>query len=107
MCREILLGSISSSREEQLGFHYWDNRHPCGWVHWAFGWKTGIDNDLICVFPNVKTRVLEHYALSPVCSNRLLALLAFIIKRLLFILDPDLRYRRTEKDGGENNERNC
>lgn len=81
-------------------FHSWDNRSSLGWIHWAFGWRTGIDNDLICVFPNVKTRVLEHYALSPVCPNRLLALTAFIVKRLLFILDPDLQSRRQEGDVG-------
>ena len=77
-------------------FHPWDNRSSLGWIHWAFGWETGIDNDLICVFPFVKTRVLEHYALSPVCSSRLLAFIAFIIKRLLFILDPDLQSRKCE-----------
>lgn len=82
----------------RLRFHCWDNRIPCGWVHWAFGWKTGIDDDLICVFPNITSRVQENYTLSPCCSNRPQALIAFLVKRLLFILDPDLQYRRHEKD---------
>ncbi len=79
-------------------FYSWDNRPSLGWIHWAFGWKTGIDDDLICVFPNVNSRVQENYTLSPVCSNRVLALTAFIVKRLLFRLDPDLQYRKHEKD---------
>ena len=78
-------------------FHLWDNPKPVG-KSWAFGWRTGIDNDLICVFPDISSRVQEHYTLSPVCSHRLLALVAFIVKRLLFILDPDLQYRRHEID---------
>lgn len=89
-------------KRKRAQFHSWDNRIPCGWIHWAFGWKTGIDNDLICVFPNVNSRVQEHYTLSPVCSNRFLALIAFLIKRLLFVLDLDLQYRRTEKDASIN-----
>ena len=67
-------------------FHCWDNPKPVG-KHWAFGWLTGIDNDLICVFPRIKTRVMEHWALSPVHSFRLLSLLAFVAKRFLFAVD--------------------
>jgi len=78
-------------------FHLWDNPKPVG-KSWAFGWLTGIDNDLVCVFPDVISRVQEHYTLSPVCPNRLLALIAFSIKRLLFLFDPDLQCRRHEKD---------
>ena len=81
-------------------FHCWDNPRPVG-KHWAFGWKTGIDKDLICVFPGISSRVQEHYTLSPCCHSRLQALVAFLIKRLLFVLDPDLQYRRKEKDATE------
>ena len=45
--------------------------------HWAFGWETGRDNALLCVKPNIKTQIGEQIALSPVCSNRLLAFCAF------------------------------
>ncbi len=85
-------------REKRIQFHSWDNRSSLGWVHWALGWKTGIDNDLICVFPNVNSRIQENYTLSPVCSNRFLAFLAFAVKRFLFILDPDLQFRKYERD---------
>jgi hypothetical protein len=60
-------------------------------THWILGWLTGIDKDLICIFPNVQTRVMEHYALSPVCSNRLLAIIAFVSRRILFAIDQNLR----------------
>lgn len=67
-------------------FHCWDNPQPVG-KHWAFGWLTGIDNDLICIFPNIQTRVMENWALSPVHSRRIVAFLAFIAKRFLFLVD--------------------
>lgn len=70
-------------------FHCWDNPKPAR-KRWAFGWLTGIDSDLICIFPNVKTRVIEHYALSPIHSNRIIALIAFIAKRFLFLVDHNL-----------------
>jgi len=60
-------------------------------THWILGWLTGIDNDLVCIFPNIQTRVMEHWTLSPVCSNWLLALTAFLIKRLLFLIDENLQ----------------
>lgn len=60
-------------------------------THWILGWMTGIDTDLVCVLPNVKTRALEHYALSPVCSNRAFALIAFLAKRLLLLIDENAR----------------
>ena len=59
-------------------------------THWILGWLTGIDNDLICIFPHVKSRDLETHALSPVCSNRFISLLAFLVKRLLFVIDQNL-----------------
>ena len=71
-------------------FRCWDNPKPVG-RHWAFGWLTGIDRDLICIFPNIQTRVMEHWTLSPVSSNRFLSLLAFIAKRFLFLIDHNLR----------------
>lgn len=71
-------------------FHCWDNPKPIG-KHWALGWRTGIDGDLICIFSDIQTRVLEHWTLSPVSSNRLLAFIAFIAKRLLFLIDRNLQ----------------
>ena len=70
-------------------FHCWDNPPPVG-KHYTFGWLTGIDNDLICVFPNVKTRVLGHWTLSPVHPNRLVSFIAFTEKRFLFLVDHNL-----------------
>jgi len=60
-------------------------------TRWILGWMTGIDGDLVCVLPHVQTRVMEHYALSPVCSNRFLAFAAFIAKRILLAIDHNLR----------------
>lgn len=71
-------------------FHCWDNPKPVG-RKWAFGWKTGIDGDLICIFPNIQTRVMEHWALSPVSTTKTLSLIAFIAKRLLFAIDHNLQ----------------
>ena len=78
-------------KARKLPYSYcWDNPKPVG-KHWASGWLTGIDNDLICVYPNVTTRVMEHWALSPTSHSRLLALIAFLAKRLLFAIDHNLR----------------
>jgi len=75
--------------KEGLKFYRWGGG---GVKHrWSFGWLTGIDNDLVCVSPNVRTRAMEYIALSPVCFNRLLALIAFLLKVLLFRLDWNLR----------------
>ena len=58
---------------------------------WAFGWKTGIDNDLICIKPNIDTSQAGEFYLSPVCHNRFLALLAFALKVILLKIDCNLR----------------
>ena len=71
-------------------FYCWDNPKPVG-KRWAFGWLTGIDDDLICLYPNVDTRVMEHWTLSPVHPRRIVALLAFIAKRFLFLVDENMR----------------
>ena len=70
-------------------FYHWENRD--GSSVWAFGWETGRDNDLICVKRNVQTTVVAELALSPVCSTRLLAILAFAIKLILLGIDQNLR----------------
>ena len=59
-------------------------------TRWILGWMTGIDNDLICIKPNVQNRVMEHYALSPVCSSWLLAFFAFLAKRFLLVFDQNI-----------------
>ncbi|MBA7698064.1 hypothetical protein ES703_106738 [subsurface metagenome] len=71
-------------------FHCWDNPKPVG-KHWAFGWLTGIDNDLMCIYPSVTTRVMEHWTLSPVSHSPIMALLAFLTKRFLFLIDHNLQ----------------
>ncbi len=58
---------------------------------WSFGWLTGLDNDLVCISPFVRTRTREECFLSPVCSNRLVALVAMLLKVLLVKLDWNLR----------------
>ena len=54
---------------------------------WSFGWLTGEDGDLVCVLPNVKSKVLGEISLSPVCSNHLLALISFVCKLILLKVD--------------------
>lgn len=68
-------------------FQCWDNPTR---KTWAFGWRTGIDVDLFCVFPNIKTRVMEHWTLSPTSHSKLLSFVGFITKRLLFAIDSNL-----------------
>jgi len=58
---------------------------------WSFGWLTGIDKDLICVHPNIHERTMEQYALSPVCSNIVLAFIAMIFKAMLLRVDYNLK----------------
>ena len=58
---------------------------------WAFGWETGEDGDLVCMRRVALTKVEGEIALSPVCSNRLLAFFAFIMKRILTEVDLNLR----------------
>ena len=58
---------------------------------WSLGWLTGIDGDLVCVIPNVHTRIIEHRALSPVCSNAMLAIIAMIFKAILLKIDYNLK----------------
>lgn len=60
---------------------------------WSFGWLTGKDNDLICIKPHILTDQAEptlSIILSPICSNRFLALCAFIMKVSLVRIDPNL-----------------
>lgn len=58
--------------------------------YWSFGWLTGKHNDLVCVKPHIQTEE-EEIALSPVCSNRLVALLAWAAKVILLRTDRNLR----------------
>ncbi len=57
---------------------------------WSFGWLTGEDDDLVCVLPIVKTKTLGELSLSPVSSNRLLALLGFACKLILLKVDKNI-----------------
>ena len=61
---------------------------PDSWT-WAFGWWTGKDDDLLCVVPNLQTWLRCAQALSPVCSNRFLAVLCFLLKRLVLKWDEN------------------
>ena len=54
---------------------------------WVFGWLTGRDSDLICVKPNITDPHEGDLALSPVCTNPLLAALAFALKRMLLAVE--------------------
>ena len=54
---------------------------------WSFGWATGPDHDLVCIAPNVISEVGAEVMLSPVCSNRILALTGFLLKVALVRID--------------------
>lgn len=60
----------------------------------SFGWRTGRNNDLICIRPRIGIELKEptlSILLSPICSNRFLALFAFIVKVLLMRIDQNLK----------------
>lgn len=67
-------------------------------TRWSLGWWTGPDDDLLCVVPSLYDRDHAELALSPVCSNRLLAVLAFLLKRLLFAIDDNVKARMSDCD---------
>ena len=56
---------------------------------YSFGWWTGKDDDLLCVKSQVATELEGELTLSPVCSSRPLALLAFVIKAILIRIDDN------------------
>jgi len=59
---------------------------------WSYGWLTGIDNDLICVKRGVsKSLPTADAFLSPVCSTKLLALWAFLLKALVVRIDHNVK----------------
>ena len=61
---------------------------------WSFGWSTGKNNDLISIKPNINVEIKEptlSVLLSPICSNRFLALCAFFTKLLLVKIDQNLK----------------
>ena len=60
---------------------------------WSFGWWTGKDDDLLCVKSRTSNDTEAEIALSPVCSNRLLALLAFGLKAILIKIDGNITDR--------------
>jgi len=60
---------------------------------WSLGYITGRDQDLICVKSRLSDKIEAEIALSPVCSTRLLAISAFLAKRLLVQIDQNLRGR--------------
>jgi len=60
-------------------------------THWSFGWETGKDGDLICIKPNISSRLAGEINLSPSCSSRFLAFIAFILKAILEKIDYNMR----------------
>lgn len=63
-------------------------------TRWSLGWWTGPEGDLLCVIPKVRSHCLAELALSPACSNRLLALISFLLKIALFAIDDNLATAR-------------
>lgn len=61
---------------------------------WSFGYLTGKDQDLICIKSDTRDEVEAEILLSPVCSNRPLAILAFVLKRNLLKLDENMKVRK-------------
>lgn len=57
---------------------------------WACGWLTGPDSDLICVKRSIMATWQADLTLSPVCFNPLLAIMAYIMKRILIVLDHNV-----------------
>lgn len=62
------------------GFYRWGGG-PCPY-EWSFGWECGRDGDMVCVKRNTVSDMSNNYALSPVCPNKFLAFMGFIVKRL-------------------------
>lgn len=59
---------------------------------WSYGWWTGPDGDLLCAVSEAKTSIRAEIALSPVCSNRFLAVLCFLLKRLVLKWDKNVQW---------------
>jgi len=59
---------------------------------WSLGWLTGKDGDLVCVRPNLRTALEGETNLSPVCSNRPVALFASVLKIILAKIDRNMRF---------------
>lgn len=75
---------------------------------WSFGWWTGKDDDLMCVKSKTSTDTDAEIALSPICSNRPLALVAFVLKAILIRIDGNITDRldaTRELDDGNPNSR--
>jgi len=60
---------------------------------WSLGYTTGPDKDLVCIKSKIEDPVLAEYALSPICSSRLLATIAFCLKRILLRIDYNTQRR--------------
>jgi len=58
---------------------------------WAMGWVTGPDQDMICV-KRVSTNVEAQIAMSPTNESPFLAVLGFLLKRLLLAVDNNLDF---------------
>lgn len=60
---------------------------------WSYGYLTGCDNDLICIVPDILDKIEAEIVLSPVCNNRLYAISAFFLKRILLRIDGNMGIR--------------
>ena len=73
--------------------------YPCGGggipYRWALGWLTGKDGDLVSILPSVNESCWFEFELlkSPTCSNRGLAVLAFLASRFLLMVNENLQNR--------------
>ena len=65
---------------------------------WSCGYLTGCDYDLVCIVPDSIDKMTAEIVLSPVCSNRLYAISAFILKRILLRIDENMGIRRLPCD---------
>jgi len=54
---------------------------------YAFGYLTGEDEDLICVFPDIENKILAEKALSPTNKSKLIAIFLYFVKRFLLKRD--------------------
>lgn len=64
---------------------------------WPYGYLVS-DFDLICIVPNITGKMKTEIMLSPVCCNRLYAISAFSLKRILLRIDGNMGARRLPYD---------
>lgn len=50
---------------------------------YGFGFWTGKDEDLLCIYPNTKNNKKAEKYLSSICSNKFFAVISFFLKKMI------------------------